>query len=191
MVKYDYDTLNRKYLNLVSDYNKLVDDDNEKEKLLLSSIKAPNVKKGFFNKMNINKNINLIENKTLSLTLNEVADNKFIPDMIKQVGIDGYILFKKKNSNWKFIPVKNFKNVFKYTDTKSAFILDKIIGKFDNGKPFMMIDENIPITLNEDIKSTLTYENERLGEGIDLCYDSRAFYVYLDTVTLKNLTVPS
>jgi hypothetical protein len=102
---------------------------------------------------------------------------------------DGYILYRRMSRRWSFIKVENFKDVYKLIHKHYAYIVDNIVGYFDDGKPFFIIDERIPITLNVAARSSIVDEdNMPIFDGKDLCYDSKAFYVYLDTITLKNLT---
>jgi hypothetical protein len=103
--------------------------------------------------------------------------------------IDGYIFYRKLNRKWVFLGVTNFSDIYKIISKKYAYIIDKIIGHFEDGKPFLMLDEHIPITLNLSAKSNIQDENKNfLMNGKDLCYDAKAFYLYLDIATLKNLT---
>lgn len=102
---------------------------------------------------------------------------------------DGYILYRKQNRRWRFIKVVNFRDVYKIIHAKYAYIIDNVVGVFDDGKPFFIIDEKIPITLNLSARSSIVDDDgEALFDGKDLCYDAKGFYVYLDTITLKNLT---
>lgn len=102
---------------------------------------------------------------------------------------DGYILYRKLNRRWQFIKVDNFKDVYKIAHKHYAYIVDNVVGFFEDGKPFFIVDERIPITLNTSARSSIVDENgEPMFDGKDLCYDGKAFYVYLDTITLKNLT---
>jgi hypothetical protein len=134
----------------------------------------------------------LMKVDNLQFNLIETSELPFMNKVIHKGNFDGYILYRKQNSKWKWYPIMNFKDVYKIKDKKLSYILYNIIGYMEDGKPFMMIDENIPINLNIASKSTITDENNNpMYNGIDLCYDSKAFYIYLEYATLKNLTPKS
>jgi len=143
------------------------------------------------------KEIQMLKNLKGSLESKEIMDlgemKLYLHESKSKVKLggkyDGYILYRKINRRWSFIKVENFKDVYKMIHKHYAFIVDNIVGYFDDGKPFFIIDERIPITLNTSARSSILDEdNNPIFDGKDLCYDSKAFYVYLDTITLKNLT---
>jgi hypothetical protein len=143
------------------------------------------------------KDIEMLKNLKGSLESKEIMElgttKIFLKESISKVKLggkyDGYILYRRMSRRWSFIKVENFKDVYKMIHKHYAYIVDNIVGYFDDGKPFFIIDERIPITLNVAARSSIVDDdNQSIFDGKDLCYDSKAFYVYLDTITLKNLT---
>lgn len=119
-------------------------------------------------------NINILE----SPPIKETFFSKMNP--FKKRNFDGHLLYEYAEGRYKLIDVTGFKDIEKIN--KKAYILNRIMGTLNN-KPFFMIKNNIPISVNAGTKSSLP----ELENGIDLCYDSGGFYTYLDYATAKNL----
>lgn len=98
----------------------------------------------------------------------------------------GHIIYEYMPGKYKFVSVENFKDVFKHKDL--AYILQDHMGTWEDGKPFLLLKNRIPISLNT-VKAIIHDEkkDKTLKETYHLCYDPKSFYTCLDFVQMRNL----
>lgn len=130
----------------------------------------------------IEKDIIVMDNKKMTLNVKYVEDKRFRTRISKFLAgnFDGYIIKEIIDGNYRLLKVSGMKDIYK--EKNSSTYLYKIMGLLDN-KPFFLMKRNVPISVNEKTTSTIGYK-----DCVDLCYDTKAFYTYLDYIALKNLS---
>jgi hypothetical protein len=122
------------------------------------------------------------DNKHYEINLLKKGENKFRDFLIKY---DGLLIYEFMPKKYKMIKVGNFKEIQKIKN--NAMMLIEAEGTINN-KPFFIIKNKIPISLNSDVRSYNKLDkNSKAKNGIDLCYDTEAFYTHLEYVTMANL----
>jgi hypothetical protein len=93
----------------------------------------------------------------------------------------GHILYEYAPSKWKFVNISNYKDLYKNKDL--AYILERVEGTWEDNKPFFILKNKVPVSLNI-AKSTL----KDMSNGQELYYDPKSFFMSLDFVQMRNLS---
>jgi len=110
---------------------------------------------------------------------------------------DGLILYEFMKGKYKFVEIRNFKEIFT-KDNMSHLLIDRF--GYLGSLPFFLVKNNFIISLNtKSISNIIQKEdmpeqngiNEPYSDGYDLCYDAKGLYTILDKVVIENLTAKS